>query len=88
MQQAFHTDDTSARKLASQVMGERRVQTTPHLFGWLYFRQLLSDGDKEIIIEEHASLKRPLQPYFEEMYCRALHYRLMANSGVLREIET
>jgi hypothetical protein len=87
-QQAFHTDDTSARKLASQVIGERHVQTTPHLFGWLYFRQLLGDSDKETIIDEHTSLKRPLRPYFEEMYCRALHYRLMANSGAYRVIET
>jgi hypothetical protein len=80
-QQSFHTDDTRARKLASQVLGERRVQTTPHLFGWLLFTQVLSDADKEAIIQEHESFDRPLRRYFEEMYMRALKYRLMANSG-------
>lgn len=80
-QQSFHTDDTGARKLASQVLGEKRVQTTPHLFGWLFFKQVLSDADKEPIIKEHESCGRPLRPYFEEMYMRALKYRLMANSG-------
>src|SRR6266496_4652483 len=33
--QAFITDDQGARKLASEIMGHRNVQTTPHLFGWL-----------------------------------------------------
>jgi hypothetical protein len=87
-QQAFHTDDTSARKLASQVMEERRVQTTPHLFGWLYFKHFLGDADKDAIIQEHESLQRPLRPYFEEMYGRALRYRLMANSGEQKATET
>ena len=80
-QQSFHTDDKGARKLASQVLGEKRVQTTPHLFGWLFFKQALSDADKEAIIKEHESCGRPLRPYFEEMYMRALEYRLMANRG-------
>lgn len=76
--QAFHTDDKKARSLASKVLGERRVQTTPHLFGWLYFKQILGDSDKESIIKEHKSFDRPLGPYFEEMYARALEYRLRA----------
>ncbi len=35
--QAFLTDDQGARKLASEVMNTRLVQTTPHLLGWLFF---------------------------------------------------
>ena len=33
---AFMTDDQKARRLASAVVGSSRVQTTPHLFGWLF----------------------------------------------------
>lgn len=77
--QAFHTDDQKARKLASQVMDTDRVQTTPHLFGWLYFTQSLGDADKESIIREHECFEGPLRPYFEEMYIRALQYRLLAH---------
>jgi hypothetical protein len=57
------------------------VQTTPHLFGWLFFSGRLSDGEKSAIIEEHNSLGRPLEKYFEEMYNRALQYRLTAYSA-------
>jgi hypothetical protein len=80
-QQAFHTDDQKARRLASGVLGERRVQTTPHLFGWLYFRGWLSDSDKEAIIKDHEDLQRPLGPHFEELCQRALSYRLMESMG-------
>jgi hypothetical protein len=31
----FQTDDQGARKLASAVLGPERVQTTPHVLGWL-----------------------------------------------------
>jgi hypothetical protein len=85
--QAFQTDDQSARKLAQQVLPTKFVQTTPHLLGWLYFVQLLGDGDKNDIIKEHESLRRPLRPHFEEMYYRALQYRLLANSGNRPETE-
>lgn len=79
--QAFLTDDRGARKLAQLVMSEKLVQTTPHLFGWLYFSQRLGDGDKEGIINEHERVARPLRPHFEEMYQRALYYRLQANKA-------
>jgi hypothetical protein len=77
--QAFLTDDQGARKLASSVMG-RDVQTTPHLFGWLFFTDRLCDGDKTTIIAEHEALKRPLKPHFERAYQEALRCRLMASS--------
>jgi len=78
--QAFLTDDQGARKLAASVIERTKVQTTPHLFGWLFFHGRLGDGDKESIINEHQRLGGPLAPYFEEMYLRALQYRLMARS--------
>jgi hypothetical protein len=76
--QAFLTDDRGARKLAEGVMDRGMVQTTPHLFGWLFFTQRLSDGDKDAVIEAHESMNGPLREYFEEMYMEALRCRLMA----------
>jgi hypothetical protein len=75
-QQAFLTDDQRARKLASQIMDPSLVQTTPQLFGWLYFTNLLFDSDKAAIISEHQAFRRPLAPHFEAMYAKALEYRL------------
>jgi hypothetical protein len=76
--QALMTDDQKARALALEVMDNRFVQTTPHLFGWLFFHGHLSDNDKEKIIAEHKSLRRPLAEYLEQTYQMALEYRLMA----------
>jgi len=78
-QQAFLTDDQKARKLAGEVMDSNKVQTTPHLFGWLCFTNRLGDGDKDNIIQEHRQFNRPLAPYFEEMYMEALRCRLMVH---------
>jgi len=36
-QQALLTDDQKARKLAREVLKKSIIQTTPHLFGWLFF---------------------------------------------------
>ena len=54
------------------------VQTTPHLFGWLFFEGKLMDADKRTVIDQHKEVGRPLERYFEEMYGTALRYRLMA----------
>ncbi len=75
--QAFLTDDQKARRLGHSVLPPNRVQTTPHLFGWLFFIGRLSDGDKAEIMREHEGCGRPLAKHFEEMYNRALQYRLM-----------
>ena len=75
---AFLTDDQKGRKLAEQVMDRNKVQTTPHLFGWLYFTNRLGDRDKDRIIQEHSQFSRPLAVCFEEMYQEALRCRLMS----------
>jgi hypothetical protein len=75
--QAFLTDDQKARKLAESVLTVGMTQTTPHLFGWLIFTSILSDGDKDHIINEHEQYNRPLRPYFETMYLEALRCRCM-----------
>jgi len=78
--QAFLTDDQKARKLACDVLERSRVQTTPHLFGWLIFSNHLNDGDKDEVIQQHTALNRPLKKYFEEAYLLALHARLLSKS--------
>ena len=54
--QAFMTDDQKARKLGKEVIGNDKVQTTPHLLGWLFFEGKLLDVDKEDIVAEHKRL--------------------------------
>ena len=75
---AFLTDDQKARRLGATVVASNRIQTTPHLFGWLVFCGLISDGDKGRVIDEHKTMRRPLAPYLEEMYMEALRCRLAA----------
>ncbi len=76
--QAFYTDDQKARVLAADIIGKDRVQTTPHLFGWMIFAGHLGDSDKATILSEHKSLSHgELVQHFEEMYLEALRCRLM-----------
>ena len=75
-QQAFITDDQSARKLASNYLPNDRIQTTPHLFGWLMYSGMLGDSDKDVIIKEHTCFGRPLEKYFNLIYMKALEYKL------------
>lgn len=79
--QAFLTDDYKggARRLAQDILGPKMAQTTPQIFGWLYFTNQLGDSDKDKIIEEHKKFKRPLTQQFETMYQEALRCRLMAS---------
>jgi len=51
--QAFLTDDQKARKLAGEILRKPNPQTTPHLFGWLFFTTRLVDSEKKIVIREH-----------------------------------
>lgn len=76
IRQAFLTDDQGARKLAEKILEKRMVQTTPQLFGWLFYSGHLSDGDKDKIIADHKGFNRPLSQYFDEMYLKALELKL------------
>ncbi len=78
--QAIMTDDKKARNLAEQVMERNSVQTTPLLLGWLFYSGYLLDHDKDKIINQHKSLNRPLEKFFNIMYERALEYKLMAKT--------
>jgi hypothetical protein len=79
--QAFFTDDQKARRLAREVSTEFVTQTTPHLFGWLFFHCHLCDAEKETVIQEHKALGGQLAQYFEEMYMEACRCRLLATKG-------
>ncbi len=72
--QAVFTDDQKAKKLAA---AERQVvQSTPHLFSWLIFTRVLVDADKDVVINEHKTVDRPLAEHLEVAYKLALHFRL------------
>jgi hypothetical protein len=69
----------AARRLATTYMQQDKVQTTPQLFGWLFYISMLSDSDKSEIIYEHKSMDRPLERYFNNIYLWALERRLASN---------
>ena len=48
--QPFLTDDKGARNLAESILNKDQVQTTPHLCGWLFYKNILTDSDKDSII--------------------------------------
>lgn len=75
--QTFMTDDKGARKLGISVLGNKRVQTTPHLIGWLFYIRELIDSDFSLIIAEHKEYNRPLSKYFEEAYYESLRIKSM-----------
>lgn len=80
IRQAFLTDDQNARRFGEDVLGTDMVQTTPHLFGWLFFENHLTDADKDPILAEHKRFGRPLGPYLERTYLWALECRLKQSS--------
>lgn len=79
--QPFLTDDKGARKLAESILNDNQVQTTPHLYGWLFYKNILMDSDKDLIINEHSTYRTTtrgnLSRFFESMYKRALELQLM-----------
>lgn len=77
--QAVLTDDIGAQKLARQELGAHLVQSTPHLFAWLYFNSHMSDSDKEQIVADLKSLGRSLQPHLDEYHTEAQRCRAIAN---------
>lgn len=78
----FQTDDQGARKLAVSALATDRIQTTPHVLGWLFFEGHLIDGDLDGIISEHESLDGPLRPHFKDMHLEAMRCRLLAKPPI------
>jgi predicted nucleic acid-binding protein len=78
--QSFMSDDQGARKLATEIIGKNRVQTTPHLLGWLFYNRELIDSDFKVIIQEHESKNRTLSRFLNEAYDESLRIRMMENN--------
>lgn len=74
---SFMSDDQGARKFASEIIGSKKVQTTPHLLGWLFYNRNLIDSDFSVIIQEHESNNRTLSRFLKEAYEESLRIRLM-----------
>jgi predicted nucleic acid-binding protein len=77
---SFLTDDKKARKIGANILGKSGVQTTPLVLGWLFFNNLLSDGDIEEIIKSHKEYNRPLEKYFREVHTESLRLKYMLKS--------
>jgi len=76
--QALLTDDIGAQKLARVVLPAATVQSTPHLFAWLYFKSLLSDGDKDQIAADLLSVNRSLRPHLDNSHAEAQRCKAVA----------
>lgn len=76
----FLTDDQGARKIATKILGANKVQTTPHLLGWLFFNGFLTDGDLEPIISEHKLARRPLEKFFRAVYSESWRIKAQLRS--------
>lgn len=77
--QAALTDDISAQKLARRELLAARVQSTPHLFAWLYFNSQMNDSDKDQMVADLRSFGRSLQPHLDEFHAEAQRCRLVSN---------
>ena len=77
--QAVLTDDIGAQKLARQELGAALVQSTPHLFAWLYFNSHMNDADKDQIVADLESLGRNLHPHLDDYHTEAQRCRALAN---------
>jgi hypothetical protein len=79
--QAVLTDDQKARRLAETALPSNRVQTVPHLAGWLLYQGYLSESEYDVLIQEHEALGRPLKPHLQKARFLCLEARLAAQYG-------
>jgi hypothetical protein len=79
--QAVLTDDVGAQKLARRELDAELVQSTPHLFAWLYFNSHMCDSDKDQIVADLRSFGRSLQPHLDEYHAEAQRCRALANQA-------
>jgi len=77
----MQTDDDRAEKFAAEILGDSRVQTTPHILGWMFFHGLLADHQLGVVVEEHLEVGGSLRERFEEAHVEACRARLLAQSS-------
>lgn len=85
IRQALLTDDQRTRRLAVGPLDTGKIQTTPHLAGWLFFTRQLIDGDITEIVQEHAAVGRPLAKHIQAAYEQAMRARLGHFQGTVFE---
>jgi len=83
--QAVLTDDIKAQKLARAELGADLVQSTPHLFAWLYFIGRLNDSDKDNVTADLKALARSLQPHLDTFHAEAQRCRMLAAQAPRRD---
>lgn len=75
------TDDDRAEKLAVEVLGDTRVQTTPRVLAWMFFHGQLADHELMVIVDEHRNVGRNLGDRFKEAHQEACRVKLLARSS-------
>lgn len=78
--QAVLTDDVGARNLAKIELGASLIQSTAHLFGWLYFNSQMGDSDKDQIKADLLSLCRTVK-HLDEVHTEAQRCSAWTNPG-------
>jgi hypothetical protein len=78
--QAVLTDDVGAQNLAKLELGASLVQSTAHLFAWLYFNSQMGDSDKDQIKSDLQVLNRTLKG-LDSLHTEAQRCRAMANQS-------
>lgn len=78
--QCFLTDDQKGRRLASELLGAKRVQTTPHLLGHLIYLRVIIESEVDQLIKDHNDCERPLERFFREVQREALKIRFMTGN--------
>jgi predicted nucleic acid-binding protein len=76
--QCFLTDDQPARRFASPILGNDKVQTVPQLLGFLIYKRIITDGEVDEIIKDHSACGRTLEQYFREVKKEALRIMLQS----------
>jgi hypothetical protein len=74
----MQTDDDRAEKLAIEVLSLEKVQTTPHVVGWLLFHGHVQDHHIATIVEEHTAVGRNLTARLQHVHAEACRVRLLA----------
>lgn len=78
--QAVLTDDVGAQSLAREELGVALVQTTAHLFAWLYFNSYVCDSDKDQVKADLASFGRSIK-LLDQLHMEAQRCKVLSNGN-------
>lgn len=74
------TDDDGAEKLAAEVLPLEKVQTTPHVLGWLLFEGHLGDHQVGMVVDEHLAVGGTIAGRFRAAHEEACRVRLLSQA--------